>query len=128
MLGACLRNADAVAEWLAARLTDGASVAVVPAGERWPDGSLRPAVEDLWGAGAVVAGLVDRGVEGLSPEARVAETAFRSARLPDELEQVASAVELRDAGFGEDVTVAAETAVSTVVPLLRGESFVDADA
>jgi 2-phosphosulfolactate phosphatase len=126
VVGACLRNADAVAGWLAPRLLTGGSVVVVPAGERWPDDSLRPAVEDLWGAGAVVAGLVDRGVEGLSPEARVAEQAFRSARLPDELMELAGAVELREAGFADDVAVAGEVAVSGVVPLLSGESFTDA--
>ncbi len=126
VLGACLRNADAVAAWLAPRVADGGSVAVVPAGERWPDDSLRPAVEDLWGAGAVLAGLVDRGVGGLSPEARVAEQAFRAARLPDDLAGLASAVELSEAGFADDVVVAAQTGVSTVVPLLDGESFADA--
>lgn len=125
VLGACLRNADAVAAWLAPRVAAGASVALVPAGERWPDGSLRPAVEDLWGAGAVLAGLVDRGVGGLSPEARVAEQAFRAAQLPEDLAGLASAVELSDAGFGDDVVVASQAGVSAVVPLLDGESFAD---
>ena len=128
VLGACLRNADAVASWLVPRLAGGASVAVVPAGERWPDGSLRPAVEDLWGAGAVVAGLVDRGIDGVSPEARVAETAFRAVRLrlPIELAGCASGVELVAAGFADDVEVAGELDVSGVVPVLQGEAFVSA--
>ena len=126
VLGACLRNADAVAAWLAPRVAAGAGVALVPAGERWPDDSLRPAVEDLWGAGAVVAGLAARGVTSLSPEARVAEQAFRAARLPDDLAGVAGAVELSEAGFDDDVAVAAEVAVSDVVPLLDGESFTHA--
>jgi len=126
VVGACLRNADAVAHWLAPQVLGGASCAVVPAGERWPDGTLRPAVEDLWGAGAVLAGLVDRGVSGLSPEAHVAEQAFRAAHLPDDLVGLASALELIEAGFGDDVAVAADVSVSAVVPVLRGESFVDA--
>ena len=126
VIGACLRNADAVAHWLAPQVLAGATCAVVPAGERWPDGSLRPAVEDLWGAGAVIAGLVDRGVTGLSPEARVAEQAFRAAGLPDELRDVSSARELIEATFGDDVEVAAQLSVSAVVPVLRGESFTDA--
>ena len=43
VVGACLRNRAAVARWLAPQLAAGATVAVVAAGERWPDGSLRPA-------------------------------------------------------------------------------------
>ena len=45
-VAACLRNAEAVADWLDGRFPHPARVAVVAAGERWPDDSLRPAVED----------------------------------------------------------------------------------
>lgn len=45
VVGASLRNRRAVARWV----PEGAQVAVVAASERWPDGSLRPAIEDLWG-------------------------------------------------------------------------------
>lgn len=40
----CLRNAQAVGESIRRSYTD---VVVIACGERWPDGSLRPAVEDL---------------------------------------------------------------------------------
>ena len=77
-----LRNASAVAEHLAPLVRGGATCVVVPAGERWPDDTLRPCVEDLWGAGAILAALVARGVDGLSPEARAATHAWAGARLP----------------------------------------------
>jgi 2-phosphosulfolactate phosphatase len=51
-LGACLRNAAAVAAWLNRQGSDARTVAVLAAGERWPGGGLRPAAEDAWGAGA----------------------------------------------------------------------------
>ena len=48
----CLRNSRSVAAY-AGRI--GRPVAVIPCGERLDDGSLRPAVEDLIGAGATAA-------------------------------------------------------------------------
>lgn len=120
VLGASLRNRSAVAAWLAPRLAAGATVAVVPSGERWPDGSLRPAAEDLWGAGAVLAAL-DGVTDGdLSPEARLARDAFLAVETgrAEALLGCAGGQELAVVGFADDVRVAAGLDVSAVVPLL----------
>ena len=107
VVGACLRNAGAVARWLAPRVADGASVVVVPAGERWYDDTLRPAVEDLWGAGAVIAALTRRLEAGAaSPEARMAVAAWHAAVLPADLLDCAGGIELAEAGFVADVEIA----------------------
>ncbi len=58
VVAACLRNAQAVAKWLDHQP---GSVAVIACGERWPDGSLRPALEDHLGAGALVSALAGAG-------------------------------------------------------------------
>jgi len=122
VVGASLRNATAVARSLVA--TE-APVAVVAAGERWPDGTLRPAVEDLWGAGAVLAALADLGLTGLSPEAEMAAAAYRAVagRISDELHACASGRELVDLGFAADVEIAAEVDDSDAVPVLDGDAF-----
>lgn len=122
VVAGCLRNAAAVASYIAQRRPD--VVAVIAAGERWPDGSLRPAVEDLWGAGAVLHRLAELlgplGHERFSPEARFAADAFSTVRrhVHEDLASVASGRELLDAGFGDDVTYAAEQDASDVVPVL----------
>ena len=125
VVGACLRNAGAVARWIAPKVADGASVVVVPAGERWYDDTLRPAVEDLWGAGAVLAAL-EAADEVTSPEARMAVAAWRAVRLPDDVLRCASGIELTEAGFVADAEIAAHHDVSEAVPVLIGESFRDA--
>lgn len=129
VVAASLRNASAVAAHLAPLLRAGASCAVIPAGERWPDDTLRPCAEDLWAAGAVIAALVDLGVAGSSPEARLAERAFRAVRpeLARELAACASGVELAAAGYGDDVEVAGQLDVSRVVPVLEAGAFVAAE-
>jgi 2-phosphosulfolactate phosphatase len=121
VVGACLRNRTAVARHLAAALATGGTVAVVAAGERWPDGSLRPCAEDLWGVGAVLS-LLDA---DLSPEARLAAEAFAAVEpaLSEALHDCASGRELAAAGFVEDVDVAAELDVSSAVPVLVEGEF-----
>ncbi|GAA1638160.1 2-phosphosulfolactate phosphatase [Actinoplanes couchii] len=102
------------------------TVAVIAAGERWAgDGSLRPAVEDLWGAGAFIAGLADEGVLGLSPEALAAAAAYHqaSADIRAALRDCAGGRELITGGYPQDVEVAAELNAGTVVPVLDGERF-----
>jgi 2-phosphosulfolactate phosphatase len=131
VVAASLRNRRAAARWIAGAL-DGngrGQVIVVAAGERWPDDSLRPAVEDLWGAGAVIAALAELRVAGLTAEARTAAAAFESvaARLPAELADCVSGRELTENGFAADVAIAADLDASTGVPVLSGERFVPAN-
>lgn len=176
VLAACLRNAAAVAGWLVRQGygTEQLPVGVVAAGERWPDGSLRPAVEDLLGAGAVLDGLrraptggagppvgvlpmmsaavppsgaaaasaegpvavsVERqagasagGSAPLSVEAWVALAALVAVDdVPGEWLEVlrgcVSGRELVEDGFADDVCLAAERDVDTVVPVLRDGAF-----
>jgi 2-phosphosulfolactate phosphatase len=121
VVGACLRNAAAVGRRFAGY--EG-RVSVVAAGERWPDGSLRPAAEDLWGAGAVLAGL---SVAEASPEARIAATAYDAlgADLGRALAECVGGRELAADGFARDVEIAAATDVSDVVPVLHDDAFTD---
>lgn len=68
-LAGCLRNCRAVAQ--AAKIL-GQTVAVIAAGERWPNGSLCPCLEDQLGAGAILQNLSGR----RSPEADAAVAVF----------------------------------------------------
>jgi 2-phosphosulfolactate phosphatase len=124
VVAASLRNATAVGRWLAAQR---GPVGLVAAGERWgDDDSLRPAVEDLWGAGAVVAALVAVWpTTRVSPEAEAAHTACDAVRgdAVAQLRGCASGIELVEKGFGADVTIAAELDVSSVVPVLTYSWF-----
>jgi 2-phosphosulfolactate phosphatase len=119
VLAACLRNVRAVAHAAAAI---GRTVGVIPAGETWSGGELRPCLEDLVGAGAVIAEL--RG--GRSPEAELAVACFERFRgdLSGALRKSSSGKELIERGFAGDVELAAEYNVSTAVPRLVGRSFV----
>lgn len=125
LFAGCLRNASAVAAALHG--IDG-PIGLVPAGERWPDGTMRVAVEDALGAGAIAAALAalaatGPGAAGLSPEAEAAADLFLAARargLRGVLGGLASGRELIADGFVADVDLAAGLDVSRVAPRMQG--------
>ena len=125
VVAGCVRNAPAVGRWLLSHgyASTGAPVGVVAAGERWPDGTLRPSVEDLLGAAAVLDGLADA-PGGLSVEAAVALAALTSVPdVPAAIRGCVSGRELAATGFAEDVEIAVEVGVSDVVPVLEKGVF-----
>lgn len=121
---ACLRNITAVGSWLTARGygTPAHPVAVIAAGERWPDGSLRPALEDLLGAGALISGLRAQGAGPLSAEAAAAKAAYEgTADLAHAIAAGVSGRRLAATGFATDVAIAMEEDTCTVVPVRDGD-------
>jgi 2-phosphosulfolactate phosphatase len=130
VLSGCLRNARAVA----ARAQQlGASVLVIAAGELWREAaddsgqassgvSLRPAYEDLVGAGAILGNFT---AAALSPEASAAVAAFRAAEssLESLLMECVSGRELCEAGFADDVRYAARLNCSRTAPELTDGEY-----
>lgn len=117
VLCGCLRNARAIAKAI-----DGyKSAGLVPAGEKWPDGSLRPALEDWLGAGAIISHLSGT----WSPEARAAAAAFEAhhADLLEALKACPSGIELIDWGYGQDVELAAQYNASRTVPRFASPAY-----
>ena len=112
-IAGCLRNCRAVAR---SAMRKGENIAVIPAGERWEDGSLRPCLEDWAGAGAIISYL--RGT--LSPEANAARAAFRgaSSNLQERLRSCSSGKEKIVRGEDRDIVLASELNASDCVPLL----------
>ncbi|MBH0332667.1 phosphosulfolactate phosphohydrolase [Brevibacillus brevis] len=117
VIAACLRNAPSVARYIQQQ---NGTVTVIACGERWGNGALRPAIEDMIAAGALLHEL-----EGyrLSPEAEIAVAAFRSAQdlLPAYLQKCASGQELISMGYPEDVELAAQWNQSGTVPVLNDD-------
>ncbi len=115
----CIRNATALAGVLRQYAT---GISIIAAGELWKQQqTLRPAIEDLIGAGAVIHAL-----EGTrSPEAETAAHVFEAFR--DDLESVlctsGSGKELIGRGFAADVRLAAALDASRCVPVLKDGAY-----
>ena len=112
-LTGCLRNCEAVA---LAAMNYGRKIAVIPAGEKWKDSTLRPSFEDFVGAGAIISYLQG----SLSPEAQLAVAAYQGVRktLTNLIKQCGSGKELIARGFERDIELAAELNISNCVPTL----------
>jgi 2-phosphosulfolactate phosphatase len=122
-MAGCLRNVRAIAD---RAIQLGKRITVIAAGERWKrDGLLRPAIEDLIGAGAIITHLDGQ----WSPEAETAVASFRSAEsdLLDSLSRCGSGKELIGRGFNEDVQLAGQLNVSSAAPLLTDGAYRSSD-
>ncbi|MFF8531701.1 2-phosphosulfolactate phosphatase [Streptomyces sp. SAS_267] len=131
VVAACLRNITAVGSWITSHGygTPERPVAVIAAGEQWPDGSLRPALEDLLGAGALISDLHAQGAGPLSAEAAAARTCSEcTADIPHAITISVSGRELALAGSTEDVAIAVEEDTCPVVPVLGGDRVFTAAA
>ena len=134
VLAGSLRNATATARHALAIARGGKdyqpSIGVIAAGERWgdPAGAMRPAIEDLIGAGAVLSALDPSGAVATpccSPEAAAARAAFQQARprLFDALCASGSGRELLARGCEDDIATSAALDVTEVVAELVGNAF-----
>lgn len=125
VVAASLRNAAAVGRWLVSHGygTPTHPAVIIASGEKWRDGSLRPALEDALGAGAVLHHLRSAGC-GLSVEADAMAAMFEATRdVEAALRSCGSARQLVRAGYGGDVDVAAELDCDETVPVVHDGAF-----
>jgi 2-phosphosulfolactate phosphatase len=122
-MAGCLRNYRAIAS---AAEKYGPRIAIIPAGERCGDGSLRPALEDWIGAGAIVSQLSGHP----SPEASAALTAFcnTQSELEKVVRQSSSGKELIERGFEANISLASALNASDCIPLLVNGAYVHTEA
>ncbi len=117
LLAGSLRNAIATAR-RARLLADGGAIGVIAAGEQWPTGRFRPCVEDLLGAGAILASLdpsASISHPGCSPEAAAARSAFLDSRpmIDRVIAATTSGRELLRRGWADDVAACGRMDVSS---------------
>ncbi|SFK52869.1 2-phosphosulfolactate phosphatase [Pseudovibrio ascidiaceicola] len=114
VFAAALRNASAVVAYLA---EVSGKVLLLAAGEKWPDGSLRPALEDQLACGAL-AHLLNC---PMSSEASFARAGYLSCTddLHGALKGCVSGQELTHRGYTVDVEWAADLDSESCVPELR---------
>ena len=120
-IAGCLRNAKTVSDYIDRLFAQG-TISVIACGEQWANGDLRPALEDMVAAGAILDAFDPA---QLSPEAAIAVGAFQAAArdLPSLLRHCSSGRELVAKGFAEDVRLASEWNASQAVPLLHDGAY-----
>ncbi len=112
-----LRNASALANVLR---KFGTGISIIPAGERWKDQkTLRPAIEDLIGAGAIIHALKG----SRSPEAAAVVFNEFKSKLATILRQSSSGKELIGRGFENDIGLATALDESDCIAMLSGNAY-----
>lgn len=124
-----LLNAKSVAEAAnQVQKETSANITVIPCGEQWShirehEDSLRPAIEDYLGAGAIVSYLAG----SKSPEAELCMASFlhSKVKLGEVIWDCGSGRELRGRGFEEDVKHCSRLNVYQTVPVLNQDHFIE---
>lgn len=124
LVGGLVNATAAARKAKALQARTGRPITVVACGERWESGGLRPSLEDLLGAGAILHALTGT----KSAEAAAAEALFvaQRDRLSELLWDCASGRELRERGYEGDVTFAAQLDSHQVVPQLDQDGWLRA--
>jgi len=117
----CFRNIIATAN--ACRAFE--RILLIPCGERWPNDSLRPCIEDYVAAGGIIAGI---GRENYSPEAQAAVAVWQHYQKQNlaPLRECSSALELIQRGYDQDVDLCLERDKSEKACRLWGDAFISA--
>ncbi|PLR86816.1 2-phosphosulfolactate phosphatase [Bacillus canaveralius] len=130
LIGSLLNAANVAAVANKLSLEKKANITVVACGELWSDvkeheDTLRPALEDYLGAGAILSYLNGK----KSPDAEVSIGAFHFSKsnLGGIIWECESGRELRDRGFEEDVKHCSRLNVYQTVPILHKDYFINLD-
>ncbi len=125
VVAACLRNATAVARWLVDHDygRPGRPALIVASGERWRDASLRPALEDALGAGAVLHHLHKAGCTLSAEAAAMAGMFGATGDIEGAVRSCGSARQMVNGGYGGDVDAAVALDADPVVPVLHNGAF-----
>ena len=115
----CIRNAESIAQWAREQSHP---IAVIPAGEQWPDGITRFAIEDWIGAGAIIS-RINGSMSALAAAAAAAFDVVFRRRLKEVLATSPSGRELIAKGYPDDIDIAAELDADRTVPVLSGNAF-----
>jgi 2-phosphosulfolactate phosphatase len=99
-----------------------ANIIVVACGEQWADATehenkLRPGIEDYLGAGLILSKLA--GSKSPEAEACIGAYDYSKHKIQELVWESASGRELRERGFGQDVTYCSQIDQFDVVPTLK---------